>query len=322
MALEADRMTGLTMSPGQVETERDIVLEEWNDRFGQSPGAQLNQAMSAALFRNHPYGRPIIGWRHEIEALTHENIRAFYRRYYAPDNAVLVVAGDVDPAAVRALAEQHYGPIPAANNPPNARPQEPPPDVVQRVQLHDPRVSDPRWRRLYLAPSYHRGESRHAYALQVLSEVLGDLSVGRLAKNLVLYSEVATVAGSYYSPSQRGLATFYLYANPVAGTSLAELEAAVDGEIARLLADGVTAEEMEATKRRMLAAAVYARDGLSGGANTLGKAVANGGTVTDVEAWPERIQAITPEDVMAAARHVLHPNRSVTGELLPKEPRS
>ena len=141
--------------------------------------------MSATLFRNHNYGRPIIGWRHEIEALDRETILAFYRRYYAPDNAVLVVAGDVTPDEVKALAEQHYGPIPPSHNPPGPWTAEPPPRAEKRVVLRDERVKDPSWRRMYIAPSYHTEGREHALALEVLAEILGDRSVGRLAKTLV-----------------------------------------------------------------------------------------------------------------------------------------
>lgn len=322
MALEADRMTGLTLTADDIETERQVVLEEWNERVGQSPSAQLGQAMAAALYRNHPYGRPVIGWRHEIAALDHETIRTFYRHHYAPDNAVLVIAGDVEPDEMRALAERHYGSIPPANVAPRVRPQEPPPRAAVRVTVRDERVTDPTWRRAYLAPSANSAGREHTYALEVLAEILGDGSVGRLAKALVRESEVATAAGAWYEGDRIDPTMFSLYAVPAAGVSLTDLEAAVDAEIARLLQDGVSAEEVSSTIRRMQAAAVYARDDLQSGARILGETLANGGTVADVESWPDRIAAVTPEDVMEAARLVLQPERSVTGTLLPKEPAS
>jgi len=322
MAAEADRMTGLRLTGTDIETERQVVLEEWNERVGQNPGARLGQAMAAALYRNHPYGRPIIGWRHEIAALDHDTVRAFYRQHYAPDNAVLVVAGDVDPDEVRALAEQHYGPVPPTRQGARVRPQEPPPLAAVRLTVRDERVKDPTWRRSYLAPSAHSEGREHTHALQVLAEILGDGSVGRLAKALVRGGETATAAGAWYESGRIDLTGFNLYAIPTAGVSLEALEAAVDAEIARLLREGVTAEEVAATVRRMQAAAVYARDDLQTGARVLGEALVNGGSVGDVESWPERIAAVTPEAVMAAARLVLKPERSVTGLLLAKEPAS
>ncbi len=322
MAYEADRMRGLVLKPDQIESERAVVLEEWNERVGQSPSAQLSAEMAAALFRNHPYGRPIIGWRHEIEALDRDTLLAFYGRYYAPDNAVLMVAGDVTPDEVKALAEQYYGPIPRSNNPPETWTSEPPPRGEKRVILRDERVKDPSWRRIYLAPSAHTPGREHVLALEVLSEIMGDRSVGRLAKDLVRGSEQASAAGAYYSGESRGPATFFFYAIPRNGTGMVALEEAVEGEIATLLKDGVTEEEVASTVKRMLSAAVFARDDLETGARVLGETLANGGTIADVEEWPERLTKVTAADVMAAARLVLQPERAVTGELLPKEPRS
>lgn len=322
MAFEADRMRGLVLEDKQIESERAVVLEEWNGRVGQSPSAQLSTEMSATLFRNHNYGRPIIGWRHEIEALDRETILAFYRRYYAPDNAVLVVAGDVTPDEVKALAEKYYGPIPPSNNPPGPWTTEPPPRAEKRVVLRDERVTDPSWRRIYIALSNHTKGSEHALALEVLAEILGDGSVGRLAKSLVRGTEQAVAAGVYYDGESRGPGTMLFYAVPRNGVDLASLEKAIDGQIAELLKDGVTDEEVAGTVKRMLSAAVYARDGLETGARVLGETLANGGTIADVEEWPDRLAKVTADDVMAAARLVLQPDRAVTGELLPKEPHS
>jgi len=322
MSMEADRMTGLTLTDEDIETERRVVLEEWNERVGQNPSALLGQAMAAALYRNHPYGRPIIGWPHEIAGLDHATIRAFYRRHYAPDNAVLVIAGDIDPAEVQALAERHYEPVPPGHIPARVRPQEPPPVAAARVTVRDERVNDPTWRRAYLAPSANGVGKEHTHALQVLAKLLGDGSVGRLTKALVRGSEIATAAGAWYESDRIDQTMFSLYAVPASGVSLADLEAAVNAEIARLLRDGVTAAEVEAVVRRLQAGAVYARDDLQTGARVLGEALVNGGTVDDIESWPERIAGVTPEAVMAAARLVLQPERSVTGELLPKEPAS
>ncbi len=322
MAMEADRMTGLTLSADDIETERKVVLEEWRERVSQNPGAQLGQAMDAALYQNHPYGRPIIGWKREIEALNYDTIRAFYRQHYAPDNAILVVAGDVDPKDVLQLAQQYYGPIPRGNVAPRVRPQEPSPVAARRVTVRDERVREPTWRRAYLAPSQNSVGKEHAYALEVLAQILGDGTVGRLAKSMVRGAEIAAAAGSWYDGDRVDDTSFSLYVVPVVGVPLDKVEAAVDAEIAKLLADGVTDAEVAAIVRRMQAAAVYARDSLQGGARALGEALANGGSVADVESWPDRIAAVTPSAVLEAARLYLRPERSVTGELLPSEPAS
>ena len=217
MAMEADRMTGLTLTAEDIETERKVVLEEWRERVSQSPGAQLGQSIASALYLNSPYGRPIIGWKHEIEALEYDTIRAFYRQHYGPENAVLVIAGDVDPDEVRRLAEQHYGPIPRGGIHPRVRPQEPPPVAARRVIVRDGRVTDPSWRRAYLAPSYYSKGREHAYALEVLAEILGDGSVGRLAKGMVRGAELATAAGAWYEPDRVDDSALTIYAVPAAG---------------------------------------------------------------------------------------------------------
>lgn len=320
MAYEADRMKGLILTPDDIKSERAVVLEEWNERVGQSPSAQLGAAMSATLFQNHHYGRPIIGWRHEIEALDRDTLLAFYRRYYAPDNAVLVVAGDVKPDEVLALAKQHYGPLEPANNPPAPWTVEPPSRAERFVVLLDERVSDPSWRRTYIAPSIHTEGKEHVLALDVLGSIMGNRSIGRLAVNLVRSAEKATSAGAYYSGDRRGPGTFSIYASPRVGVSLDDLEAAVDAEIAAVLTDGVTDAEVASTVKRMLSAAVFARDDLETGARVLGETLANGGTIADVEEWPDQLAKVTAADVLAAAKLVLQPERSVTGRLLPKEP--
>jgi len=322
MAFEAGRMRGLALEPEEIASERSVVLEEWNERIAQNPSAKLGIELAAALYRNHNYGRPIIGWRHELKGLDRETVLNFYQRYYAPDNAILVVAGDVTPDDVKKLAEEHYGSIPPSNNPPEAGTVEPPPRAERRVILQDERVADPSWRRSYLAPSRGTEGSEHVLALEVLAEILGDSSVGRLAKNLVRGSEQATYASIYYDGDRRGPTSFSIYAAPRRDVSMENLEKAIEDEIRALLRDGVSEEEVTSTVKRLRAAAVYARDDLETAARVLGRTLAIGGTVKQVETWPERLESVTAEDVVEAAESVLRSDNGVTGELLPKEPES
>jgi len=265
---------------------------------------------------NHPYGVPVIGWRHEMEQLNLADAEAFYARYYAPDNAILVVSGDVTPAAVRALAETHYGPLQPSGRPPDARPQEPPQLAPRRMEMRDPRVRQPFVRRIYLVPSYDSSNPREAAALSILSDILGDGITSRLAQALQLDQKVAIDTGSYYSPARRDRADLSIYGVPAQGQDLATVEAAMDAVLAELAADGPTGEELARVKRLNRAARIFAQDSMSSQARRYGAALAIGQTVADVQNWPAVMEAVTVEDVRRAAEKYLVPEHSVTGWML------
>ena len=317
MEMEADRMTNLVLDDAAVLPERDVVLEERSQRVDNDPGSRLAEQISAAQFLNHPYRLPVIGWRHEMESYTREDALDFYRDWYAPNNAVLIVAGDIDAAELRPLAERYYGSIPRREVPQRVRVQEPPQQAAREVELIDPRVRQPSWSRSYLAPSYTAGATEHAYPLQVLADVLGGTSTSRLYRSLVIEQGLAASAGAYYRGSSLDDATFQIYASPRPGVSLDEIEAAVEAELARLDEQPITEEEVARSTRRLVNEAVYARDSLSSAVRSFGVALATGRTVDDVEAWPERIAAVNAEEVNAAAAYVFRPERSVTGRLSP-----
>ncbi len=318
MRHEADRMTNLVLSDEIVLPERDVVLEERRSRVDNAPGAQLGETMEAVLYLNHPYRLPVIGWEHEIQSLNTETALAFYRRWYAPNNAVLIVAGDVTGAEVRALAEKHYGPIPARAVPERRRTAEPPQLAPRRVSLESAQVRQPSLVLSYLAPAYGGPGREHAYALQVLEEILDGGATSRLYRSLVVEQGLATSAGAGYNPTGLDSGTLKFYISPRPEVELDKVEAALRAEIARLLAHGVTDEEVAKAKKRLSAGAVYARDSLNTAPNVFGRALTTGQSVADVEAWPERIEAVTAEQVLAAARAVLRDEQSVTGLLLPK----
>jgi zinc protease len=319
MEMEADRMTHLVLTENEVEPERLVIFEERRQRTGNNPRAILGEHVNAALFLNHPYRKPIIGWEHEVKALGIEDLRSFYRLWYAPNNAILVVAGDITAAQLRPLAEKYYGVISRAATPVRARPQEPPQRAARRVILRDSRVRQESWSRAYLAPSYLSGASEHAHALEVLAEVLSGGATSRIYRKLVVERKLAVSAGAYYSADRLGPARFAFYGSPRQGVRLAALSAAFDGEIAALLKDGVDEKEVARAIGRLQAEAIYARDSLATGARVLGAALSIGRTVEDVETWPERIGAVTAADVDAAARAVFRIERSVTAALLPEE---
>ena len=318
MRLEADRMTGLVLDDKVVLPERDVVLEERRMRIDNEPAALLGEQLRATLFLHHPYRNPTIGWVNEIRLLGTEDALASYRKWYAPNNAILVIAGDVDAVEARPLAERYFGPIPAQSLAARMRVEEPPHYAATRLEMKSARAAQPQWNRSYLAPSYRAGETAQAYPLQVLAEILGGGAGSRLYKTLVLDRNLALSAGAHYSPNTIDLTVFGLYATPKPGVSVADLETAIDGELRRLVRDGVDPDELRRAEERMRAASLYARDSLSGPANIIGAALAIGQDLEEVEAWPDRIGAVTAAEIDNAARSVLVERNSATGVLLPE----
>ncbi len=320
MRMEADRMANLRITEKELIPERQVVLEERRMRTENSPAALLGEAVQEQLYGRHkPYGMPISGYVDDVKKLNVHDLAAFYAKWYMPNNAVLIVAGDTTADQVRKLAEKHYGPIPQRKVDPRRRPGEGATDLPQRVTRADARVAEPRWSRYYLAPSYHKGETQYAYALQVLARLLGGGETSRLWKALVVNAKVALSAWASYSPSSLGLTSFDLGVHPASGTAMVDVESAVGGLLGKLLDDGVTAEEVERAQNQLLAAAIYSQDSLQSGPRIYGGALGVGGTVADIDAWPQRIAAVTPAAVVAAARHIWRADGLVTSVLTPQE---
>ena len=317
MEFEADRMTGLVLTNEAVEPELKVVLEEQNQRVANNPRAQLTEQIDAALFLNHPYGKPVIGWRHEIEGLTREDALAFYKRFYTPNNAILVVAGDITADEVRGLAEATYGKVEqVAKIGPRLRPQEPAQVAPRQVTLADPRVQQPSLQRYYLVPSAASGKPGESESLELLAFILGHGNTSRLYRKVVVERELAVSAAGWYSGSTLDASQFSVYGSPRPGVSLPQLEQAIDAVIDDIVANGVTAEEVERAKNRLLAEVTYAHDSQSTMARWYGAALSTGLTVASVLSWPDRIRAVTPDTVSAAAKTWLDKRRSVTGYLV------
>jgi zinc protease len=317
MEFESDRMTGLVLTDDQVMPELKVVLEEQNQRVANNPRARLNEQISAALYLNHPYGKPVIGWRHEIEKLNRADALAFYKRFYTPNNAVLVVAGDVTTGEIRTLAEATYGKVPKVTEiAPRHRPQEPAQVSPRRVTLADPQVQQPSLSRAYLVPSSSTAKKGEAEALEVLSFILGHGNTSRLYRTLVVDRELAVSAGGWYSGTALDSTQFGVYGSPKPGVDLPKLEEAIDAVIDDVLAKGVTPLEVERAKNRLIADAVYAQDSQATMARWYGAALTTGSTVESVQDWPDRIRAVTTDEVNAAAKAWLDKRRSVTGYLI------
>lgn len=321
MKLEADRMRDLRLTEDVIVTERNVVIEERRQRTDSSPDALMGEQMSAAQYLNHPYGIPIIGWQHELEKLSLQDALDHYGRFYAPNNAILVVAGDVTPDAVREMAQTHYGPLkPSDAIVPRLRPQEPPQLSERRMTMTDARVSEPYVSRSYLAAERNSGDQRKAAALTILAELLGGSGQTSLLAEALQFGPdpVAIYASAYYDGTSVDKGTFNLVVAPAPDVSLSDAEAAMDKVLADFLEQGPDAEDFARIKTQVRAAQIYARDNVGGLARRYGEALAVGLTLQDVKDWPALLQDISAEEVVAAAREVLDRKQAVTGWIMPE----
>ena len=317
MRLESDRMHNLNLSQKDVDTERNVILDERTQRTDSDPGALLGEQMAAAQYMNHPYAIPVIGWRHEIEELTRQDALDFYQANYAPNNAILIVAGDVTPQQVLDLAKKHYGPIPPSDKiHDRIRPTEPPQLAERRMVLADARVAQPYVVRNYLAGERNPSDQKEAAALTMLAQLLGgNRATSVLPRALEFDQKVATYTQASYDGVSLDQTTFTLAVVPADGVSLDQVENAMDAVIDQFLKTGVDAEEFARIKAQVKAEQIYGADNTQGLAHRYGMALSSGLTVQDVQAWPDLLQAVTADEVMIAAKKVLDRRQAVTGWL-------
>ncbi len=319
MGFEADRMRNLSLTDDDIKTERDVILEERRSSIDNNPQAVLEGEVDATLWQNHPYRIPIIGWMQEMEQLNRADAIAFYNKYYNPNNAVLVVAGDVEPETVKALAEKTYGKLPRGPELlPRVRPVEPEQNTKRTVTRSDARVSLPSFSTRWVVPSYRTAEHGEAEALDLLAEILGGGTRSRLYQQLVVKQGIATEASASFQGDMLDDTQFTVHGSPRGGASLADLKAAADAEVARIAKDGVTSEELDKAKDRYVRTLIFAQDEQDYLADMYGSTLATGGTVKDVEEWPDRIRKVTPDQIKAVAARYLVSDHSTTGYLLPK----
>jgi len=319
MKMEADRMRNLILSEDDVKTEREVILEERAQRIDSSPEALFGEQMDAAQYLNHPYGTPTIGWRSEMEGLSRQDALDWYQLYYAPNNATLIVAGDVDPAQVKALAETYYGPLaPSDGIADRVRPQEPPQLAERRLSFSDPNISQAYVVRNYLAPERNSGAQEDAAALTFLAALLGgNPQTSLLPRALSFDQDIAVSAGASYDATSLDPTTFSVYVAPVPGASLRDAEAAMDKVIGDLLANGIEPAQFARLKTQLRADLIYRKDDVGDLAEDYGAALTSGLTIADVQAWPDVLQAVTEEDVLRVARTVLDRRHAVTGWAMP-----
>ncbi len=321
MELEADRMRNLRLTEEDVLTEREVILEERAQRTDSDPGALLTEQMRAAQYMNHPYGIPVLGWRHEMEMLSRDDALSYYSRFYAPNNATLVIAGDVTPDAVKALAEKYFGPLlPSEGLMPRIRPQEPPQLAERRLTLADERVSEPYVFRTYLAPERDSGNQKEAAALTILAELLGGSGqTSVLARALQYDRQVAVYSTAFYDGASIDDGTFGLVVVPAPDVMLETIEADMDRVIEDFLKTGPDPSALERIRMQVRANDIYSRDNVFALANRYGEGLSIGLTIEDIESWDEALAAVTEADVMAAAAMVFDRRNAVTGWLVQPE---
>ena len=319
MALEADRMMNLTLSEEKVQVEREVIVEERRLRTDTHPEALLHEQVMAAMFLNHRYGIPVIGWMHEIRSWTLEDVLAFYRRWYHPSNAMLVVAGDVTLERLQTLTEKHYGMLPPAPTGVRKRAIEPEHVAARRVTMQDARIKHSLWMRLYLAPAYGTSEKHRTPAVEVLAELLGggpnSLLYTHLARTLGLAAEVSVS----YSPEAVDQTTLAIVAVPAPGVSVSDLEQAIEQEVTRIREGAIDTADVQRARQKMRARAIRMRNGTMPAAQVVGAALSTGATLEEMNTWPDRIGAVTGADVRVEAKAILRDEGSVTGVLVPKQ---
>ncbi|SCA57069.1 Uncharacterized zinc protease y4wA [Candidatus Terasakiella magnetica] len=318
MEMEADRMINLTLTKEVIEPERQVILEERRQRTDNNPAAQLREQIDTAQYMNHPYRIPVIGWAHEIEALSLEDLRKFYKKWYAPNNAILIVEGDITMEELRPLAEKYYGGIARGPEMKRMRPSEPPAHADRRVIKRDARVRQASLQRSYFAPSYQDSatDAKAPYALQILENIMGGSATSRLYTSLVIEKKIAISAGLSYSPNRLDLSEMTFWLSPQQGGSIEQSEAALQKEIDLLLEKGVSFDEVARAQKSLVNEAVFARDNLGTAAQVIGGALAIDISLERIENWPEMIKSITVDDVNRAMRAVLTDQKTVTGILL------
>jgi zinc protease len=305
MELEADRMRHLLLLPDEFAKEVEVVKEERRLRTEDRPTALTNEQFNAVAYRVLPYRNPIIGWMSDLEQMTADDLRAWYQRWYAPNNAILVVAGDVDPRQVLALAQKHFGPLQPQDPPVMRASREPEPRGTTRVTVRAPA------RQPYLLMGYktpvvgQADETWEPYALEVLASVLDGGDSARFSARLVRGSEVASSAGADYSAYGRLPSMFLVDGTPADGQDMAVLEAALRAEIERVKTEPVQPAELERVITQLIAGKVYERDSIMAQAMRIGsmEALGLGWRLADEEV--DRIRAVTPEQVQAVARKYL-----------------
>lgn len=321
--LEAERMQNLVISDEEFNKEINVVLEERRLRTDDNPQALASEAARAVAFQTSPYRQPVIGWEADIQNMTAADLRAWYDRWYGPNNAIVVVVGDVDPQAVHALARKHFGPLPARD----IAPPRPRPEVAQRgikrIAFHSEKAQLPYLVMGFKAPVLRQAlagegvEAWEIYALEVLAETLDGDESSRFTRDLVRGRELAAQVHAGYSPTALLPTLFSFSAIPRDGVSLADLEAALLEQLERIQQEPPSDDELARIKARVVAANVFEMDSMQHQAIVIGSLAAVGLDWRLKDTYVDSIQAVTPAQVQAVAAKYFTPATLTVAHLSP-----
>jgi zinc protease len=320
LRLEADRMANLKLDEAEFQKELRVVMEERRQRVDDNPRAMVFEQLNAAMYLAHPYRHPVVGWMSDLENMQLADARAWYDNWYAPNNAVLVVAGDVDPKHVFALAEKYFGPI-AARPLPVRKPQvEPEQKGTRRIVVKAPSRL-PSVTMAYHVPRLEDVEGDwEPYALSILAGVLDGYSAARLEREMVSKTRVANSVSADYDGFRRGPGAFYVSVTPGQGKTVADVERVWREQLALLIEQGVTEDELRRVKAQVIASQVYSQDSVYGQASRIARMRALGLPHDGSARMTEKLRAVTAEQVTAVARKYLIDDKLTVAVLEPEAP--
>ena len=314
LSMEADRMTNLTLSKKNVEVEKQVILEERFQRIESDPSAKLDESMRSILFPNNYYGRPIIGWKHEIEKLKIDDVIEFYKKYYIPNNATLVLSGDVDFDKAKKLVKKYFGRIKKGKKIENNELKDPNLNTNVFVKMSHPTVKQRIWKKFYRTSSY-TSNIDNSVALDIGMKILASGSSSLLYQELVNKKKKFSVIGAYYQGLTKGEGNIYFYAIPVEGVNTADIDKIIMDEIKNILDVGLQKKRFEIEKKKYFFDMIYQRDGILNPAQIYGEALTIGMSLEDIKTWNKKIKQIEIEDVHKALKNFLNNQNYVIGEL-------
>ena len=301
MKLESDRMWHLTLDDKDFAQEIKVVMEERRLRTDDQPGAMLNEQLHAVAFQAHPYRRPVIGWMNDLENMSVDDAKDWYNTWYVPNNATMVVVGDVDHTLVFKWADKHYGGMPPGVLPKRKPREEPEQQGIRRLTVKAPADLPQITLAFKVMALRDVSKDDDAFALDVLASVLSGHDAARFAKSLVKESRLAVSADASYDGVNRGPGMFYLSASPSAGKTVAELETAMRAEVAKVARDGVGESELARARAQLLASEIFKRDSMFAQAMEMGQMETAGFSWKDIDRMTERLKAVTAAQVKAVA---------------------
>jgi zinc protease len=322
MKMEAGRMRGMNPPLEEVLSERLVILEERKQRVDNNPKSHFNEQLRYALFPNHPYGTPVIGWYHEMEQLEWSDAKGFYDKWYRPNNAILVVSGDITLDELKPLVQEAYGNLESAEIPLRDWTTPPPLPGTYEITLKHEHIKQPTLVLAFRTPSAAQNKET-SLALELFEEIMSGGSSTRLYKSLVVDKKLATNISLSYDSIGLGETTVSIYAYPNQGIDLVQLKEAIYDELRSVIESGVNEQEIKEAKSRMIDASIYARDSIKGAAMIFGMALTSGVSIDDIEYWHVNINSVTAAQIQNAVSHYLNPDNNnlrpfIIGYMLPE----